>query len=241
VKLLLTSSGITNASIRAALEELVGKPLSSAAAVCVPTAIYAMPGGGSYCWHELRDLGELGWREFGLLELTTLPTILEEHWLPTLKAADVLLVGGGNTPYLSYWMYRSGLAEKLPDLPRDLVYVGVSAGSMVASHSLRVNPDVLASSGIYDDDLYDDVAPPQAGSDRALRLVEFVVRPHLNSAHFAKVTVDRLAGEATAIDVPLYAIDDQTAIKVVDGRVEVVSEGEWRLFGGRSSASIPTG
>lgn len=35
---------------------------------------------------------------------------------------------------------------------------------------------------------------------------------------------------AAKVDYPLYAVDDETAIKVVDGKVEVVSEGEWKLF-----------
>ena len=35
---------------------------------------------------------------------------------------------------------------------------------------------------------------------------------------------------AAAMPVPAYAIDDQTAIQVTDGSVEVVSEGHWKLF-----------
>jgi dipeptidase E len=35
---------------------------------------------------------------------------------------------------------------------------------------------------------------------------------------------------AAEMPVPSYAIDDQTAIKVTDGSVEVVSEGHWKLF-----------
>jgi len=30
--------------------------------------------------------------------------------------------------------------------------------------------------------------------------------------------------------VPSYAIDDQAVIKVIDGTIEVVSEGHWKLF-----------
>jgi dipeptidase E len=39
------------------------------------------------------------------------------------------------------------------------------------------------------------------------------------------------------MQVPAYAIDDQTAIKVTDGSVEVVSEGHWKLFTPSSEAS----
>jgi dipeptidase E len=230
MKLLLTSLGITNGTIRTALEDLIGKPLGAASAVCVPTAIYAMPHGGSYGWQILDELGGQGWREFSLLELTALPSINTEDWLPMLLAADALVVSGGNTPFLSYWMQRSGLADRLPDLLPDLVYVGISAGSMVVTHSLHVDRDHLARTGVYADDLYGDVAPYGAGSDRTLGLTDFVIRPHLNGADYPTLTIARLAEHAAGLDVPVYAIDDRTAVRVVDGRVDVVSEGDWRLF-----------
>ena len=140
------------------------------------------------------------------------------------------MVGGGNTPYLAYWMQRSGLADRLPELLDELVYVGISAGSMVVTHSLHVDRAELARTGVYADDLYGDVAPFAAGSDRALGLTDFVVRPHLNGKDYPGLTLDRMAEHAAGLDVPLYAIDDRTAVRVIDVRVDVVSEGDWRLF-----------
>ena len=230
MKLLLTSNGVTNGSIRTALVELLGKPIAQAEAVCVPTAIYAMPGGGSYAWQGLREVDGLGWRGFGLLELTALPSIEEGHWMPSVEAAEAIVVGGGITPYLSYWMQESGFAERLPGLLEDRVYVGASAGSMVMSPGLNVDREELERTGVYNDDEYDDPAPPGAGSDQGLGLVDFAVRPHLNSGDFPDADLATMAGWAAKLDVSTYAIDDETAIKVVDGEVEVVSEGEWRLF-----------
>ncbi len=230
MRLLLTSAGITNDGIREALVELLGKPIARSEAICVPTAIYALPGGIGYAWRTLRELGGMGWQGFGVLELTALPSILEEHWVPAVEAADVIIVGGGNTGYLSYWMQESGLAERLPELLKKKVYVGVSAGSMVVTHSLNVNREELEKTGVYHDDEYDEAAPPNAGSDKTLKLVDFVVRPHLNADYFPDATLELMERAAARVDVPLYAIDDQTAIKVVGGEVEVVSEGEWKLF-----------
>ena len=232
MRLLLTSAGVTNGSIREALVGLLGKPIAESKAVCVPTAIYAMPEGGAYAWQELREVGGLGWRDFGLLELTALPSIAEGHWLPSVEAADAIVVGGGITPYLSYWMQESGFAGKLPGLLANKVYVGASAGSIVAGPRLHVDRDELERTGVYNDDEYGDPAPPGAGSDRGLGLVSFAVRPHLNSRDFPNADMATMEGWAAKLDVPTYAIDDGTAIKVVDGEVEVVSEGEWRLFGG---------
>lgn len=232
MKLLLTSNGVSNDSIRGALVELLGKPMDQAEAVCVPTAIYAMPGGGAYAWEELRELGGLGWRGFGVLELTALPSIEEEHWAPAVEAADAIVVGGGITPYLSYWMQESGFAKRLPGLLEDRIYVGIRAGSMVMSPGLNVDRDELERTGAYRDDEYDDAAPAGAGSDKGLGVVDFAVRPHLNSCDYPNADLATMEGWAAQLDIPTYAIDDQTAIKVVDGRVEVVSEGEWRLFEG---------
>lgn len=230
MKLLLTSAGITNDSIHKPLMDLLAKPIAESNIVCIPTAIYPIPGGNGFAWQVLKELGEMGPKELAILELTTMPSILEEHWLPTLEAADIIWVGGGITLYLSYWMQTSGFANKLPELLKKAVYVGVSAGSMVVTHSLNLNRAELARTSIYYDDEYDEAAPPNAGSDQTLKLVDFVIRPHLNSADFPAATLENMEKWAAKVDVPMYAIDDQTAIKVVDGEVEVISEGEWKLF-----------
>ncbi len=127
-------------------------------------------------------------------------------------------------------MQKSGLAQKLSELLKHTVYVGVSAGSMVMTHSFHVNREKLKETGIYEDDEYGDVAPPNAGSDKTLHLVDFTLRPHLNADSFPNITLPRMEKAAAKVGVPMYVIDDQTAIKVVDGQIEVVSEGEWKLF-----------
>lgn len=230
MKLLLTSLGVSNASIRAALVDMLGKPIDESNAVCVPTAIYALPNGVADSWQMLREFANMNWRDFGVLELTTLPTIRERDWLPTVEAADCIIVGGGNSGFLLYWMEHSGFGARLPGLLMDKVYLGVSAGSMYVTHSYQIDQEVLARTGIYRDPEYEEDAPPNAGSDKTLGLVDFVIRPHLNAEYFPTATLARFAQTAARIDVPLYAIDDQTALKVVDGVIDVISEGEWKLF-----------
>lgn len=230
MKLLLTSAGLTNETITGALVELLGKPLAEATAIFIPTAMYSMPDAGWYAWEAVQEQATIGWQRVGILELTALPSILEQHWLPALTEADVLIVGGGNTPYLCYWLHASGLADKLPDVLRHTVYVGVSAGSLVVAHSFNIDQATLATSGIYDDDQYGDVAPLHAGSNTTLKLVDFTLRPHLNADYLDRVSLRDMEQAAAKVDVPLYAIDDQTAVKVVDGAVDVVSEGVWKVF-----------
>ena len=228
MKLLLTSSGIANASISNALVGLLGKPIEESSALFVPTGMYPFPGGGTsvraaICGESKSPLCGLGWSSLGLLELTSLPTIQRESWVPTLEATDALLVYGGNVLYLCHWMRESGLAELLPSL-ENLVYVGVSAGSIalgVHNYDAEWNQQFVPEGS--------DMA---AGSERALGLVDFNVSVHLDNPDpiFEDNSMECVQRWAGGVPAPTYAIDDETAIKVVDGSVEVVSEGHWKFF-----------
>ena len=221
MKLLLTSGGVTNPSIRDALVDLLGKPIAESTALCIPTAQWGHPMCGPASArgfvvgeppHHMCGLG-LGWKSVGLLELTALPTIGEERWLPWVREADVLLVDGGDATYLCHWMRESGLADLLPSLLAT-VWVGVSAGSMVMTPRI----------GAY------FVEWRSAPNDQTLGVVDFSIFPHLDHEMMPGNTLADAERWAADIAGPAYAIDDQTAIKVVDGVVEVVSEGHWKQF-----------
>jgi len=216
VKLLLTSGGVTNTSIREALVDLLGKPVADSTALCIPTAQWGHPVcgpvsvrgfvSGAPPWGGMTSMP---WKSLGVLELTALPTIGAERWVPWVREADVLLVDGGDATYLCHWMRESGLADLLPTLT-ETVWVGVSAGSMV------MTPRIGTSF----------VEWPSAPDDRTLGVVDFSIFPHLDV--FPENTMADAETWATEIAGPAYAIDDQTAITVIDGAVEVVSEGKWR-------------
>ena len=222
MKLLLTSAGVTNPSIHHALVDLLGKPIEESNALCIPTAQYGHPnvGPGERPWqfisgHEPRTpMVELGWKSVGVLELTALPSLDEARWAAWVRAADVLLVNGGDALYLRHWMRQSGLADLLPSLP-DMVWVGLSAGSMVMTP--RIGEDFVGWT-------------PPTGGDSTLGLVEFSIFPHLDHEALPENTMAHAERWAAGLGNPAYAIDDQTAIKVADGKVEVISEGHWKLF-----------
>jgi dipeptidase E len=230
MKLLLTSIGLSNDSIRAALVRLLGRPISECSAVQIPTAVVGLPGGLGYATEMVRYWDELGWRELATLELSYLPSLPEELWRPQVETADAILVAGGNSGYLSSWFQQSGFAAVLPALLARAVYVGVSAGSCVLTPGFNYDRQRLAETGVYYDDEYDEAAPLGAGDARGLGLVGFALRPHLHSTDFPDLSDEAMERAAAKVDQPLYAIDDQTAIVVVDGEVEVVSEGEWTLY-----------
>ncbi|GAA3734937.1 peptidase E [Leifsonia bigeumensis] len=226
MRLLLTSSGITNPSIADALVGLLGKPIAESSALIVPTGIYPFPGGGANAWRAIAGkaqgpLTELGWKSVGVLELTALPSIREESWVPTLRETDALLVWGGDVLYLCHWMRESGLADLLPSLT-ELVYVGVSAGSIAMT---PYNCDAE-----FDLEFVPDGSDMGVGAERALGFVDFTLYPHLDHPEMEDASLANIEKWASGIPVPTYAIDDQTAITVVDGAVEVVSEGHWKLF-----------
>ena len=220
MRLLLTSAGIKNASIHDALVDLLGKPIAESSALCIPTAAYGHPLTPRVAWRFISGqeprtpMCELGWKSLGVLELTALPSIEEKQWVGLVQETDVLLVGGGDALYLCHWMRESGLADLLPSLG-DTVWAGLSAGSMVMTP--RIGEDFV-------------VWRPPAGGDRTLGIVDFSIFPHVDHEDLPENTMADAEKWAAEIAGPAYAIDDETAIKVTDGTVEVVTEGHWKLF-----------
>jgi dipeptidase E len=220
MKLLLTSGGVKNPSIHNALLDMLGKPIADCNALCIPTAQWGHP----WCtpasaWRFISGnspapMCDLGWKSVGVLELTALPSISKERWIPWVRDADVLLVDGGDAMFLCHWMRQSGLVDLLPSL-RETVWVGVSAGSMVMTPRIG-------------DSFVNWTLP--SGGDETLGIVDFSIFPHLDYPSFPENTMAHAEKWAARLPNPSYAIDDETAIKVVDGTVEVVSEGHWKRF-----------
>jgi dipeptidase E len=220
MRFLLTSAGIKNASIRDALVGLLGKPIAEASALCIPTASYGHPmAGPGRAWNFISGqeprcpMVELGWKSMGVLELTALPSLKKELWVRWVLETDVLLVNGGDTLYLCHWMRQSGLADLLPSLRA--VYVGLSAGSMVMA------PNIGEEFVVW---------RPPTGGDETLGVVDFAIFPHLDHPDLPDNSMAHAERWAAGMRVPAYAIDDETAIRVVDGAADVVSEGHWKLF-----------
>jgi dipeptidase E len=241
MRLLLTSAGISNPSIQDALVDLLGKSIAESNALFIPTAIYPFRHGASMAWQALCGrpcpLCQLGWKSLGLLELTALPSIDKKSWIPSVEEADALLVWGGDVLYLSYWMRQSGLADLLPSLRPESVYVGVSAGSMAVASTLGeayTNPPNASHNALTSEEIV--LARPGGEISRTFvtaqgaGLVDFALIPHLDHEDHPDASVVNAEKWAARLPVPVYAIDDQTAIKVANDRVEVVSEGDWKLF-----------
>jgi len=225
MKLLLTSAGIRNPSLGRVLLNLLGKPIAESTALCIPTASYGHPSvSPQLAWSFIAGqeprtpMVELGWKSIGILELASLPSIGDDRWIQWVNDADVLLVNGGDPLYLAFWMRASGLADLLPSWPG--VYVGLSAGSMIMAP--HIGEDFVQWR-------------PRAGDgrrrlDQTLGFVDFGIFPHLDHPNLSENTMADAERWAADMRIECYAIDDETAITVVDGEVDVVSEGHWQHF-----------
>ena len=242
IKLLLTSTGISNKSIRDALEQLLGKPINESGALFVPTGVYPFMGGANYAWWPIAGkmkgaLVDPGWKTMGLFELTALTSIKKDIWVSALEEADALLVWGGDPLYLAYWFEQSGLAEVLTSLNKDLVYVGVSAGSMAVNSVFgETSSEPRGGSGtpLTTENIIFNTAEGEISKTlytaKGAGLTDFAVIPHFSNPAFQDACGLNAEKWAAKIPAAVYAIDEQTAIKVVAGQVEIVSEGQWKLF-----------
>jgi len=215
MKLLLTSNGLSNQSITNALFELTGKSASETVIVFIPTAMNVARGSKDWFINDLYNIKKQGFKFIDIVDISALP---KEVWLPKIESGDVLFFSGGNTYHLMYWMKKSGLSELLPGLLKTRIYAGISAGSIIT------NPNITYTSSdkrkYYED---------QFGykSETALNLVDFYVYPHFNSPKHLDSREEVLRKTAEETRKTVYGLDDESALKVVDGIVTVVTEGDY--------------
>ncbi len=217
MKLLLTSSGITNKSIENALLELAGKPFGELHLTFVPTAANIEKGDKSWLVDDMNNFRKLNFASFDIIDISA---VSKDIWLPSFQKADVLVFGGGNVYYLLKWLKKSGVEDILPGLLKTKVYVGISAGSMVTAKNFSLS----RSNILY----YEETKTLK--NTKGLGFVDFEIRPHLNSEWFPKVRIPYLEKLAKETSNTFYVIDDNTAVKVVDKKISVVSEGKWKKF-----------
>jgi dipeptidase E len=217
MRLLLTSAGITNDSIEKALEELAARPLCELKMAFIPTAANVEEGGKEWLARNLMEFEKLGFLKTDILDISILSkNVLEEK----LKDVDILIFGGGDTAYLNDWVIKSELKDLLPEMLKTKVYVGISAGSIITCDKI----DIEESEEFFQEKI---------GADQnigGLGMVEFYVIPHFNAEYFPNINSENIKRLTENYPNPIYDIDDQTANKLTDAEIEVVSEGEWEKY-----------
>lgn len=220
MKLLLTSAGITNSSIKMTLLELMGKSPEETTVAFIPTAADVEPGHKDWFVRQIDQFLAVGaWKQFDVVDIAAME---RKFWEPRLLEADVIFVSGGNEFFLMYQIENTGLAEILPELLKTKVWVGISAGSMVLGK--RIEPELAKL--IYEE----EIVPPFDKVEAFLEYVEFAIKPHMGEKFFPKANEKNLEMHAAKMKGTFYGIDDQTAICIDGDRLEVISEGKWRKF-----------
>ncbi len=210
MKLLLTSNGLCNDSLRNALKKMVDQRKICIA--FIPTAASAQNDDKKWLIEDLFNCKKLG-----VVDIVDISAVAKDNWLPRLKRANVIVVGGGDTVYLMEWIVKSGLDKELLHLLKERVYVGISAGSIVTGKNIS-----SSSTFLFESD--------RKNAPLGLGYTDFYVRPHFNSPDFPKMIDSNLKKVSKELGGGLYAIDDNSAVQFVDGKITVVSEGEWKKY-----------
>jgi len=217
MKMLLTSGGITNQSIAKALFDLVGKKPEEITLVFIPTAANVEKGDKGWFIDDLINLKK---QNFKSIHIADISAVSEDIWRPQFEEADVMFFEGGYTSYLMEWVEKSGLKKLLPEFLETKVYVSLSAGSVITNKNLQLK----ISQEVYEEDLDKTEEIP------GLNYVDFFFLPHLNSPFFPKLKKETLQEIVMGMPEKMYVMDDQSALKVVDGKMEIVTEGEYFEF-----------
>src|SRR3990167_10147709 len=214
MKLLLTSGGLMNDSIISALKDLTQKSFSKLNLAFVPTASNMEEGDKWWLINDLEICKKLGFKTIDIVDISALP---KNVWQKRLEIADIFLFEGGNTYHLMYWIIKSGLRNLLSKLLKTKVYVGISAGTIVTTPSLILSSSEKQPLKEIGESIYDE----------GLGLVNFLVEPHINNSYFPELTFDYVEKKSRKIPHEIYALDDNSAIKVDGADIQVVSEGKW--------------
>lgn len=216
MKLLLTSAGLVNQPIIDALADLVQKPFKTINLAFIPTAANVEPGGKEWLIDDLYNCKKLQFKQVDIVDISA---VAKNICQPRLEQADILFFGGGNAHYLMKQIEKSGLKNLLMSWLKTKIYLGLSAGSIIACHQ---------RSDKYSAHFFGE--PNHDEKYKCLGLVNFQIIPHLNSDYFPNVRLPRITQIAPEMKTPVYALDDNSAVKVDSDKIEVISTGQWQKF-----------
>jgi len=213
MKFLLTSNGICNQTLADVLSELVGKPASETKIGFIPTAVDGEKSSNKdWFIKQLTDLQKFGFSWIDIVDIAA----ENVNWQEKLDKVDVVYVGGGNEYYLIGAMRKGGFKDWLEQRLDKKVYVGGSAGSVAVTPSITVSRI----------ESYGSPNVSEVTDMNGLGFVDFEFGPHIpdwpsyeEAEDYAKTTKNRF-----------YVVDNESAIKVVDGEIEIVGEGKHRQY-----------
>lgn len=212
MKLFLTSNGIFGAlrdEDREVFFDLVGKPPSDIRVALIPTAGYPLIK-QEYILAAINVFGGYGMA----VEIVDLKEKDERTLGDKLATADAIYVNGGNTYWLLHWVRKSGFGKVIHQLlDQGKVYVGVSAGTIIACPDIREIGDSENVTGMED--------------TSGLGLVEFAISPH-----YSADDPRDLSSRSKTIAYPFVAIPDSQVILVNGDEVRIIGPGPRTTYNG---------
>jgi dipeptidase E len=225
MNLILTSNGITNNSIENVIKESINNVRkknisnknnidnsSNIKIAFIPTAANIIKGDKFWVEEHYSQFQKLG--ETYNIDISK---STKKEWLPKLQESDVIVMGGGNAKYLMEQIIICGILLDLPELIKNKLYVGISAGSMITSKKVYSSSDILFKDKDFNIKAHD-----------GLGYTDFNIRPHFNSE--ALLEDYSLKKAMSRVQTDMYALDDNSAIVYDTGKISIVSEGEWKLY-----------
>lgn len=209
MKLLLTSAGVTTQAIADRLLNLAGGGNTKVG--FITTAANAEPGNKDWYINQILNLQKYGFDWIDFID----PSAADIDWKTRLQETSIIFVSGGNTFHLLNQTRKTGFDAWLKANIEHIVYVGVSAGSIIATPSIGIAP---VDNG--------DDNTPGITDLTGLHFVDFEVSPHTPEM----VSVAANADYAKSISNKLFAYNDTSALCVVDGKLEIINDGQYWEF-----------
>ncbi len=206
MKIILASSGLglANEEIIGALEEMVGEPREEINVAVINEAIKGEQGDMRWFAEELQRITEvIG----GNIEFIDLQAHDLDYVERRIDVADMIFCFGGNTDYLANIFTKTGFNKLLPKILAEKVWVGSSAGSCVLCHK-------------ESEEIQKTVFREKREAEHYMDIVPIIFLPHLHG--FFKFDQEEVLRASELTDLPVYAVSDDCALKVVDGEVAAV-------------------
>ena len=199
-KLLLTSSGFENKILKYKFLELVGKPADRIRILFIPTAANGEKD-TSYVDLDKKKIFETGITPENFIEYDLDKDVSDI----SLDEIDVIYVEGGNTFYLIDKVRKTGFDKKIKEMvERGIVYVGASAGSILAGPNIDMtNPETHDDFGVTD--------------YTGLNLTDKVICPHFNKKDEA--FIDRFKSKNND---EVIRLNDGQALVVLGNQEEII-------------------
>lgn len=219
MKLVLTSSDITNKKIYNEVLKLVGKPANKISVAVLTEASAVEQSDKRWLIDGCSKLSKTFGGKIDIVNLLALDIFEVEK---RISECDIIYCFGGSTEWLKIVFDKTGFSKLLPKLLKNKVWIGSSAGSMILGRM----PTTETQDYIYSVDNY-------YGVNDYLAFVEFSIIPHMFSDYVKDDSFEKCVTESKKQSCPVYVLSDNSAVVVNNNKTYLVGEQCYKLCYGK--------